>query len=74
MPRTDARRPSLRLAAAGLFAPRSDGRKVLAMVTSSWLNLLLFCLPAGITTGVMGLSPTAVFVLVSILMGGSSLY
>eukprot|EP00887_Chlorella_sp_A99_P002319 scaffold10.g2319.t1 len=48
----------------GVYAPLSDAKKLFSMVASSWLNLLLLCIPAGITAGVLRASPTLVFVLV----------
>ena len=46
---------------AGAFAPRTDARAVWHMLTSSFLNTLLICMPIGIWAGATGASPTLVF-------------
>lgn len=47
--------------APGTFAPRTDARAVWHMLTSSFLNILLICMPIGIWAGATGASPNLVF-------------
>lgn len=35
----------------GMWSPRSDLKKAWLMISSSWLNLLLFCIPIGLVLG-----------------------
>lgn len=50
---------------AGLFAPKSDCIAIWAMLTSSWINLLLLAIPLGIVSGLYEMDPTLVFISVS---------
>jgi hypothetical protein len=49
---------------AGRFAPAADAAAVWNMLTSSWLNLLLICLPIGIWAGWAKHNALLVFVMV----------
>ena len=55
---------------AGVFAPVDDAKAVWAMLTSSWMNLLLVCIPLGIVSGIMKMNPTLVFVSVRAALAG----
>lgn len=46
----------------GLFSPKSDAKAIWAMITASWMNLLLFAIPVGIVAGMRGMNATLVFV------------
>ena len=43
------------------WAPASDARTVWRMLTASWLNVLLVCLPVGVAAGALRLNATLVF-------------
>lgn len=58
-------RAAAAIACAGVFAPWSDARTIWAMLTSSWMNLLLLSIPVGIVSGFREMNPTLVFVSVS---------
>ncbi|KAL4424647.1 hypothetical protein ABPG77_002265 [Micractinium sp. CCAP 211/92] len=47
--------------APGMCAPLGDAKAVAHMLTSSWLNLLLICLPIGLWAGLSGGDPSLVF-------------
>lgn len=46
----------------GIFAPKTDAKAIWAMLTASYMNLMLFCIPLGIVSGYLGWNPTLVFV------------
>lgn len=61
------------------FTPLKDARLLLRMIFSSYLNLLLIALPAGIIAGVVNAHPATVFTLnflallpLALILGGMS--
>ena len=49
---------------AGNFSPRTDAKAVWHMLTSSYLNIMLICLPIGLWAGITGANPTLIFTMV----------
>jgi hypothetical protein len=49
---------------AGNFAPRADARAVWHMISSSYMNVMLICLPIGIWAGITEANPTLIFTMV----------
>lgn len=50
-----------RRVAPGNFAPRADARAVWHMISSSYMNVMLICLPIGIWAGITEANPTLIF-------------
>jgi hypothetical protein len=50
---------------AGMFSPKTDGKAVWHMLTSSFLNLMLICLPIGLWAGLTSAAPGLIFSMVS---------
>lgn len=48
----------------GVWSPGSDARCIGLMLVSSYINVLLACIPVGILAGALGWSPTLVFIMV----------
>ncbi|KAL6778899.1 CAX1 [Auxenochlorella protothecoides x Auxenochlorella symbiontica] len=47
----------------GVWSPGSDARCIGLMLVSSYINVLLACIPVGILAGALGWSPTLVFIM-----------